>query len=152
MDDVSVVIRDFNSQDDEPFIYSSWRNSSYYSSNSKAPGSASKYFTEKSKQIKDILEKAQVRIACLKDSPATMVGYCVYTGDHLNWLYVKTDYRKKGIGTLLMPKTIKSVDEKTTRVGEFLAHKKNLKTIGESKDGRNESTNQDPKETNPGLH
>lgn len=153
MDEINIVVRPFNPDRDEAMVYSTWRNSSFYSAMNRPTGTPSKYFHDKTREIKKILTTAQVRIACFQDDPLVIVGYCVFTGNHLDWIYVKEDFRKKGIGTLLMPKQIETVPCDLTKTGKVLADKKNLLIKGES-NGRNDkgSKAQDPKEVDPDLH
>lgn len=152
MDTASVIIRPFNKEEDQAMIYSTWRNSSYYSAVKRPEGIARKVFKQKSIDINTILNNATIRIACLEDSPLTIIGYSISSGDHLNWIYVKDDYRRKGIATLLLPKNIKTVTEELTQIGKYLTDKKKLITKGDFNGRTNEGHNQDPKETNPQLH
>lgn len=149
MDAINIVLRPYDKDHDIAFIYSAWRNQAFYSALNKPEERPSVFFTNKTEEIKRILGHATIKIACLQDSPVTIVGYSVYTGNHLDWIYVKEDYRKQGVGTLLMPKNIETVPSELTKIGKVLADKKKLVTKGE-KYGRIE--NKEPKETNPGLH
>lgn len=124
-DQVKIVIRLFNQDKDQAFIYATWRNQAYYSALIR-PEDPSSFFRQASHNIKKILETANVRVACLYDSPDTIIGYAVYTLDHLNWIYVKDDYREMGIGTMLWPQEIKSVTCYLTKIGAKIADKKNL--------------------------
>jgi hypothetical protein len=78
-------------------------------------------------KIKDILKDAEVRIACLEDAPEVIVGYSVFSGTHLYFIYVKDGFRLKGIGALLAPKKIDTVSKELTKVGRIIVNKKNLK-------------------------
>jgi len=134
---VNVIIREFKPDTDEAFIYSSWRNSSYYMAVTEKPGTPKMVFRKLSHQIKEILKHAKVRIACAEDDMRVIFGYCVYTKDHLNWIYVKEEFREKGIGNLLMPKTISTVTNDLTKIGKIIAEKKNLKVKGEEYESGN---------------
>src|ERR1700680_1993246 len=103
-DEINIILRDFNQDQDQAYIYASWRNSSFYSSDVTQKINPNVYFNRKTKQIKEILSKASIKIACFEDTPSVIVGYCVHTGTHLDFIYVKSDYRNKGVGTMLMPK------------------------------------------------
>lgn len=106
MDDTSIVVlRHFQKDQDSPFIYATWRNSWYYGLKTKPKESPQLSFIKKTAEIKEVLEIAKVIIACLEDSPEIIIGYAISTGNELNWIYVKKDYRKKGIGKLLMSNT-----------------------------------------------
>lgn len=129
--DVNIVLRTYHPESDEGFIYSTWRNSSYYGSGVHQ-GGADKFFKKQTAKIKQILKDALIFIACLEDDPMTIIGYSVTTGTHLDWIYVKPGeddcFRKKGIATMLMPKTIQTVTHQLTKIGREIVIKKNLKT------------------------
>lgn len=132
-----VVIRDYNEPLDIACIYSTWRKSAYYSAEPKIMESPTQFFKNQNEKIKKILPKAVIKIACLEDDPIVIVGYSICTGTHLDFVYVKTDYRRKGIGALLVPKNIETVTDQLTVIGKAIVDKKKLKTRGES-DGRSE--------------
>ena len=128
---MDVIPRDYIPEEDEAYIFSSWRNSSYYSALQKPKGLPETFFSKQSQKIANILKNAKVRIACLDESPKTIIGYSVSTGKHLDWIYVKSDYRKVGIGKILMPKDIETFTDQLTKIGDAIVKKKNLKIIGE---------------------
>ena len=138
MEEIKVITRDFNPADDEACIYSTWRNGAFFSSAVKETESPAKFFRKMSYKIKEILESAQVRIACLEDSPETIVGYSVSRGTHLDWIYVKPDYRMQRIATILIPKTIETYTSDLTKIGSKIVEKKNL-TLKENESGRTEN-------------
>ncbi len=129
-DSVKIVLRAFIPESDSACIFTTWRNSAYYGSGGHGE-SANRFFKKHTAVMKDILRVASVRIACLEDHPDTIIGYSVYTGNHLDWIYVKVDFRCKGIGSLLMPKNIESVTDPVTKIGHAIFEKKKLKTKGE---------------------
>lgn len=134
---VKIIIRDFIAADDEACIYSTWRNSAFFSASNPSTISPTKFFTNKSREIKDILSKANIKVACLEDSKETIIGYSVSRGTHLDWIYVKPAYRMQGIAALLIPKDMKTVTSDLTKTGEKIVKLKNLKK--ENEDGRNEN-------------
>lgn len=125
-DNLAVVIRDFNPMLDQACVYSTWRNQAYYSAMVKPEGDPKSFFKQASHNIKEILKTASVRIACLYKDPSVIIGYVVYTKDHLNWIYVKEGYRQTGIGTMLWPREIKTVTCYLTKIGAKIADKKNM--------------------------
>lgn len=131
MDEVSVVIRAFHPDADQAFIYATWRNSAFYGSG-LPKNESDRFFKAQTAKIKEILRVASVRIACLSDDPMIIVGYSIENDNHLHWIYVKTDFRNKGVGSLLMPKNIETVTDHLTKIGKILVEKKNLKTKGET--------------------
>lgn len=132
MDDASleeIIVRDFIPSMDEAYIYASWRNSSYYSSAEPIPLPARQFFRKKTYEIKEILSKpeASIKIACFKKTISVIAGYCVSRNTHLDFIYVKFDYRNKGVATLLMAKYIETVSKELTKDGKAIIEKKNLK-------------------------
>lgn len=124
--DVIVMGRSFNAANDEAFIYSTWRNGLFYGSLKKDEFRADDFFPQQTAKIKDILSRAQVRIACIKDAPDVILGYSIFTGDyHLEWIFVKLQFRGKGIGRFLTPQ-MKSVSEDLTKIGAAIVKKKGL--------------------------
>lgn len=146
LDEVSVIIRPYDPVTDQACIYSTWRNSSYYGGvwpENNIP--YSKYFFKtQTVLIRGILGRARVRIACLQDDPLTIIGYSVSTDKHLNFIYVKVDYRGKGLGAMLMPKDIETVTSELTKIGKVIVEKKKLK-IKENDNGNDKSGPKSPK-------
>lgn len=131
-EDVRIIMRPFDQLKDEAMIYATWRNSSFYSAKNRTEILNQKaFFSAQTANIKKILPHASIKIACLSDDPDTIIGYSVSTGDHLDWIFVKADFRKMGIGTMLYPKDTKTVTHHLTKVGDAIVIKKNLKTKGD---------------------
>lgn len=121
---VNVIMRPFNPAQDQAFIYTTWRNGVYYGPNNLREKDSKPVFKELTAKIRDILSKATVKIACLEGSHFVIIGYVVYTGTHLDWVYVKEDYRQKGIASLLVPKEIETVTSTLTKIGKAILEKK----------------------------
>lgn len=151
LDAVNIVLRRFDPDRDQAFLYSSWRNSSYYHAAVPTTDSSADYFKKQTARIKRTLEKATVEIACLADCPSVIVGYVVYTGKHLDWIYVKQDYREKGIGRLLMPKLIETFTDSVTKIGAVLLEKKN-QIQGEQKNASAQDPDIRRTSESPGSH
>lgn len=141
MDEARVIIRGYEPETDQACLYATWRNAAFYGAKKKHSTNSKRFFKEKTEEIKDILISAQVRMACLEDDRAFIIGYAVSTDTHLDWIYVKKDYRNKGIGTLLWPKGIETVTIKLTKIGNIIATKKNLKHK-ENEDAKRDSEDQ----------
>ncbi len=143
---VNVIIRSFEPDRDQAFIYASWRNSAFYGARDRAKVPATFYHAT-TVLIRDTLKTAAVKIACVEDAPECILGYSVATGSHLHWIYVKLEFRCRGIGTALMPKGIETVTPDLTRIGAVLVKKKNLKIQGESNEQAEQGTNPTTKPT-----
>lgn len=126
--DVMVSGRDYNQTTDEAFIYATWRNGLFYGAlNKDELPPAEDFFRIQTAKIKDILSRAtSIRIACIKDAPEVILGYSVFTGDfHLEWIFVKLQFRGKKIGKFLTPQ-MKSVTPELTKIGAAIIKKKGL--------------------------
>lgn len=120
---LSVTLRDF-SMTDQAFVYATWRNSLYYGSDMKKDKNAKSIFKDLTHSIKETLKKATVKVACLDETPDVIVGYVVYTKTRLDWVYVKDDFRRQGVATLMVPKNIKSYSQSRTKVGDSILKSK----------------------------
>lgn len=126
----TVIIRNYDHDRDAPFIYSSWRNALWYAEE-RDEGLAGMFYKKANQDIKHLIRDffTTVKIACLSDDPDQIVGYSVLSKDNLEWVYVKIDYRKQGVATLLC-KGFQSITTPYTAIGRSIAEKKKLK-IGE---------------------
>jgi hypothetical protein len=122
----TIVIRDYKPETDGPIIYSSWRNSLWYDEK-RDERLANEFYSRATQGIKKLLSQPEVkvRIACAKDEPDFIAGYAVITDSHLEFLYVKINYRKKGIASLLA-KHCTSFAHPSTKIGKKIAEDHHL--------------------------
>jgi hypothetical protein len=107
-------------------VYACWRNNLWGEKelgDERTPEST-EFYTNLTKQIRETLKNAEVRIACLSHFPDVIIGYSVMTKKHLHWVFVKPEYRKTGVATLLT-KGFKTYDEPMTKIGKAILEKKN---------------------------
>lgn len=123
-----VVLRLAQTDSDHALIYSTWRNALWFAEKRDAKTSDS-FFKEASEKISEILKapETRVRMACLADDPDMLLGWAVLRNTHLEFVYVKLDYRRRGIGRLLT-QGFKTFSEPQTRIGRSLAKKHQEKT------------------------
>jgi hypothetical protein len=122
---VTVVCRPFNAKEDLPFVYATWRNCVWYTKHPDGDGvrgahDLEAFVARANTIISDFLKRAQVKVACSKEEPSHVIGYSVSTGDHLEFIYVKANYRSAGVGKMLLPRPCKSVAKPFTNVGEAI--------------------------------
>src|SRR5271165_7333660 len=103
---------------DEAFIYSTWLRGLYYGNDWFRKINKPDFFAKYRLVIDHLLRSSNVDIICLNDSPDVIVGYSVYCGEKLHWIYVKKSWRKLGIGKGLMPKGITCVTHLTKRAAK----------------------------------
>lgn len=101
MESLEVVIRPYNAEIDDAYIYSSWSKYSWFSPQEPHTLPKGLFFKAKIAEIKKLLTAGDVKIACLKNTPFMLVGYIVAYEGKLSWICVKKDYHRQGIDALL---------------------------------------------------
>lgn len=127
MDSVEVVVRPYDKNLDDPFIYSTWTKNVYYGMPKPRPEPKKDWFQNKIADIREMLLTHKVMVACFKGDPYVIVGYMVAGPDRVKWLYIKEDYRNQGIDDLLT-KPLKEIHEKRkqeTRTEDFVERREN---------------------------
>jgi hypothetical protein len=72
--------------------------------------------------VNELLSVSSVKVACLKEDPDVILGYSLFRGSRLHWIYVKQAWRKNGISKLLVPLEINTCTY-LTKVGKSLKPK-----------------------------
>jgi hypothetical protein len=127
IDKATIVLRDFDPSVDSPIIYATWRNAIWYDSEDRDERLASEFYSKITQEIKTLLKykDIKVKIACAKDDPDFIAGYSVMRGEHLEFVYVKLNYRKTGIAYLLT-RGFKTIAEPKTKIGKAIAYEHEL--------------------------
>jgi GNAT superfamily N-acetyltransferase len=121
--------------EDVPFIFNSWLKSYRESGPICSNVSNTIYYDSHHKLIQKILLRSQVFIACDNAFPDQIIGYIVGESIDgvfvLHYVYVKHNFRKKGVGKLLLnsfnhDQTYASCCTHMTSVGDKLAAKFNV--------------------------
>lgn len=104
-----------NEPEDFNFIIATWLNGLFHGNTWFNEIDKEIYFKNYHPLLELLLknEKTEINIACLKDSPDVILGYAVYTGKTLHYLYVKEVWRHIGIATFLIPSGIQQVSHLT---------------------------------------
>lgn len=136
-DESKVVIREFNPGMDSPLLFASWRHCLWFDAHPADTKPNPIFYRLTTKKINSLLRDphTKVKIACLSDDSNEIKGYAVLTNQTIQFVYVKLDYRKQGIATLLT-KGFVDIIKPSTKIGTAIALKKNLK---EKQDGREET-------------
>jgi hypothetical protein len=114
-----IAIRPFV-EADLPFIFATWIQG-YQGGHQWFRKVPRKLFWEQYKPVVEALLKSRdVKVACLKEDPDTIVAYCVYKGERVDWIHVKENWRKIGIAKDLLPVNFSSVSHLTNVAFEIL--------------------------------
>lgn len=105
-------------ESDYPFIYATWLRSQYYGSPWFKKVEKDSFFDNYKLFIKRRLETSTVLVSCLFSDPDVVLGYVVYTGENLHWVYVKRAWRQMGIAKEMVPSNITRVTS-LTKMGDI---------------------------------
>lgn len=123
-----IILRKLNKSQDEPFIYSTWPRSLFYSPAEPIKIKKSLFIKQMLKYIDQALDNFQITIACLKEYPDSIIGYSVIHKNTLEWIYIKEAYRHSGIATFLLKKH--KIDDfnpsHLTKIGQGIINEKKL--------------------------
>ena len=109
--------------DDGPFIYSTWLRGLYYGNDWFRKIDKKSFFDKYRLVVGQLLLKSNVRVAVLEEDPDVIVGYVVYSGHTLHWVYVKKNWRRLGVGRALIPDGIEVVTHLTKRAAKVNPYK-----------------------------
>lgn len=122
-----IIIRTFIPETDSGFLIDFWPKNAYHASAIKIQVPKKKWFKDFFEYVKAAIKKDKIFIACLMDSPDTIIGCSVINGDCLEWIYVKDVFRNQGIeGLLISNKGVKEINTDTI-VGKVMAERFGLK-------------------------
>lgn len=103
---------------DEAFIFSTWLRGLHYGNPWFHEIDKDIFMENYHRVIESILARpaVEVRVACLKEDPDTIVGYAVLEPDRsaLHWVHVKEAWRKFGVMKKLIPDRVVCVTHLTT--------------------------------------
>lgn len=83
------------------------------------------YFQNYDEVIKEMLARTdcQIKIACLKEDPDVILGYCVFENKTVHWIYVKEVWRRIGLSSDLLPTGFDTITHITDRGKKILDKK-----------------------------
>ena len=128
MEDLRIVLRPFVKADDQALIYSTWQLGLWGAVPRPSERPSPAFFGINTRAITKIIDNpgTVVQVACASGNPIFIIGYSVMNKKHLHWVYVKEDYRRHGIGTLLTD-GFETIDKPVTKIAKALAEKKELR-------------------------
>lgn len=83
------------------------------------------FYENYSKIIESLLDRAELRVACLADDEDVVLGYAIVRGSVLDYCFVKRPWRKQGIAYRLCLEI--NTCTHLTRMGQSIKNRKNLK-------------------------
>lgn len=108
------------SQEDLEFIYATWLRSLYYNNEWFNLIDKDIFFDKYKLVLHALLSRGvEVRIAGFDLDEYTILGYSVYEGDTLHWVYVKKAWREMGVAKLLVKPTTNKITH-LTKLGKKL--------------------------------
>ncbi len=102
----------------ENLILSRWKRSLRYGNDYFKLAAPDPYFAAYDRYIGYLLgcDNCRVRLAVLSDAPDVVLGFSVARGSTLDYVHVQKDFRRQGIGKLLVPANIDTITH-LTRTG-----------------------------------
>lgn len=127
-DEIEIIIRQ-DSPDDRNFIFATWLRGNYYGCSYFRQMPQDVYYRQYSNIISNALRPEnhpEIQIACDQGRPFWIAGFSVSQGPNLYWVYVKKDYRSRGIASLLLKDKPITTVKNLTDIGRTIAIKKGL--------------------------
>ena len=108
-------IRDGNGTDHN-FIMATFLRGLYYGDSWFSLMSKDTFMANYQPVVAALIARRTVKIACLKEDPNVIIGYSILSNDFstIDWVYVKSAWRKQGIGRSLIPQYPTAVTHLTT--------------------------------------
>lgn len=121
-----VVARPFVPELDSGFIYATMPKAIYFKHSTPIDQEKRDWFQAFHEYMKWLLINSEIEIACLDEEPDFVIGYAILCNNKIEFVYVKKDYRKKKIATLLLKnKTFNQINENNlTKIGESIWNKR----------------------------
>ncbi len=118
-----VTIRDAVDADRD-FIFATWLRGLRYGNDWFEAIDSIAYFQIYHAALERALDNSNnsIKVACLKDDPEVILGYAVYAGNRVDFVFVKKAWRSIGIAKSLIPVTMDTVTH-LTKVGVSILKK-----------------------------
>lgn len=94
---------------DIPFIYSSWLKSYKHDSDFAKTIRTGIFFDNYREVLDDILERADVIVACLPNDKDIIIGYLVYEAHAIHYSFVKESFRNLGVARSMFKEIYKTL-------------------------------------------
>lgn len=144
MNEIRILIRHFDPDGDSGMIFGTMLKGIYFGSKRYKQIHLRDFMGPKQEYLVDLVEKADIYIACTSDDADTVLGYAILYQGILEWVFVKPIFRRQGIASLLLKnKDFKAINEKNlTNAGFDFLSKNHPELLKE------ETNEQNPSQTN----
>lgn len=126
----SYIIKEFKGQDPyfenyKPLVLATWLRGLKHGCDFFSMTDSKAFFSVYSKVILNLIKRPEcvVRVAVLSDDPDIAVGWSVFEGGVVHFVYVRPEGRRHGIGSSLLPKKFDTISH-ITKVGKAIWKKK----------------------------
>lgn len=120
-----IIVRPYV-EADRNFILATWIRGAKHGSDFFKRMDPKAYYRHYNEFLSNLVDSAQtdIKIACLAEDPAVIIGYAVTrnSGQALDWVYVKSRWRKVGIAKCLIQQSFSEVSH-ITDVGNKILKK-----------------------------
>ena len=117
-------------QGDLPFILATWLRSLFYGHRFYGSIKKDVFFRQYERLLKRVIPLCTVEVACLSDDENVILGYVVYRGSTLHWVYVKQSWRRMGIASRLLPEVITKITHKTRMIEKLIPEEWDFVPLG----------------------
>lgn len=101
-------------------MYATWLRGLYYGESAYSDTPKDSFFANYAKVIEALLSRSHCQVACLSQDPTVVLGYVVFAGSTIHWIFVKKAFRKMGIGRALLPERSITTVTHLTKLGKAL--------------------------------
>lgn len=111
-------------QEDRAFVYSTMLKGLFFGCELYSQIEPKAFYDNYSKVVDALLDRSEIRVAVLAETPDVILGYSITNGPILHWVFVKKAWRNQGIAKQLVGQ-ITAVTH-LTKPGQSIKIKKGL--------------------------
>lgn len=110
-----IRFRTYNKSKDQTFIYDTWLKGLRYGNRWFGAIDHQAFFKTYYQVLETLFNRPNIgiKVACLVEDSDVIIGYCVFEGDAIHWVFVRPDWRGIGLSKDLIPAGIKTATHLT---------------------------------------
>lgn len=126
---MQTIVRPYNPKTDEAFVSSTFLKAIRYGNQFYSEMEKNSYFHNYTLALKALLAKRTTNMVCLAEDPDVILGYiiCDPSQHIIDFIFIKSTWRKKGLTKLLINDIIYSWATHFTKPGLAIMKAKNIK-------------------------